>query len=56
MDSQFALELSNKRDENEEDDKHGPPFSNIGSNVKINAKKENILIMTVYRGSGGDFY
>jgi len=55
MDSQFALELSNKGDENGEDDKHGPPFSNIGSNVKINAE-EKILIMTVYRGSGGDFY
>jgi hypothetical protein len=43
MNSQFPPELSNKRDENEEDDKHGPPFSNIGSNVKINAKKEKIL-------------
>jgi len=54
MNSQFPLESSNKRDENEEDDKHGPPFSNIGSNVKINAKKEKIL--TIYPRSSGDFY
>jgi Leucine-rich repeat (LRR) protein len=55
MNSQFPPESSNKQDENE-DDKHGPPFSNIGSNVKINANKEKILIVTVYPGSGGDFY
>jgi Leucine-rich repeat (LRR) protein len=56
MNSQFPSESSNKEDENEEDEKHGPPLSNIGSNVKINAKKEKILIVTVYPGSGGDFY
>jgi hypothetical protein len=56
MNSQFPLESSNKQDENEEDDKHGPPFSNIGSNVKINAKKEKILIVTIYPRSNGDFY
>ncbi len=56
MNSQFPLESSNKRDENEEDDKHGLPFSNIGSNVKINAKKEKILIVIIYLGFGGDFY
>jgi Leucine-rich repeat (LRR) protein len=56
MNFRFPLESSNKQDENEEDDKHGPPLSNISSNVKINAKKEKILIMTVYPGSGGDFY
>jgi hypothetical protein len=39
MNSQFPSESSNKHDENEEDDKHGLPFSNIGFNVKINAKK-----------------
>jgi hypothetical protein len=56
MNSQFPLESSNKRNENEEDDKHGPPFSNIGSNVKINAKKEFFLIVTIYLRFGGDFY
>jgi hypothetical protein len=56
MNSQFPPESSNKRDENEEDDKHGPPFPNIGSNVKINAKKEKILIVKVCPGSGCDFY
>jgi len=56
MNFRFPLESSNKQDENEEDDKHGPPLSNISSNVKINAKKEKILIVTVYPGSGGDFY
>ncbi|CAK9875597.1 unnamed protein product [Sphagnum jensenii] len=56
MNSQFLPESSNKRDENEEDDKDGPPLSNIGSNVKINAKKKKILIVTVCPGCGGDFY
>lgn len=56
MNSQFLPESSNKRDENEEDDKDGPPLSNIGSNVKINAKKKKILIVTVCPGRGGDFY
>jgi hypothetical protein len=56
MNSQFLPESSNKRDENEEDDKDGPPLSNIGSNVKINAKKKKILIVTVCPRSGGDFY
>jgi len=56
MNSQFLPESSNKRDENEEDDKDGSPLSNIGSNVKINAKKKKILIVTVCPGFGGDFY
>jgi Leucine-rich repeat (LRR) protein len=56
MNSQFPPESSNKRDENEEDDKHGPPLSNIGSNVEINAKKEKILKVTVFPRDGGDFY
>jgi hypothetical protein len=56
MNSQVPFESSNERDENEEDEKHQPPFSNIGSNVQINAKKGKILIVTVYPGSGGDFY
>jgi hypothetical protein len=56
MNSQFLPESSNKRDENEVDDKVGSPLSNIGSNVKINAKKKKILIVTVCPGCGGDFY
>jgi hypothetical protein len=56
MNSQFLPESSNKRNENEEDDKHGPLLSNVGSNVRINANKEKILIVTVYPRSDGDFY